>query len=507
MRRRTVPLEFASTAQGIGYYSRQRPTEIAIVEGNSTISYRQLAIRLAQFTKALRAISIGRGTVVGIETENAALHWLLILSAELIGAPALSFRRDKLSNPDFPFKLCDVFLTTARDARLGTGRIHILTSEWVKSVLNINIRPSELKNLETAPSPDDTVRFTTSSGTTGSPKLFTISYRIQQGRITKNVGLISKHISAPRYISFYSWWNLAALISANATLQMGGQVILTTKNEFSSQIRKHKANFSLLVAGDCESVVTQLTNEFEKPENFLIDVRGAPISLLLRARALEKIASQVHVVYATNEVGPISVAKEDEATEILPGVEIRIVDEDGREELQKDAESGLLLVRTDTMIQNYFENDPESARAFKDGWFNTKDVGRIDPDGRLAILGRSDDIVNVGGVKFPPVPVEHTLKSVLGVREAVIVGVVNENGIGVPGVAVEADSDLGIDLMKERIRQFFAGRRCYLLLVRSAPRTDNGKVKRREIKSRIQALASDQERIRLEAGEISFTAV
>lgn len=64
-----------------------------------------------------------------------------------------------------------------------------------------------------------------------------------------------------------------------------------------------------------------------------------------------------------------------------------------------------------------------SAVAFAGGWFHTGDAGRLAPDGRLEVLGRTDDLINTGGVKVAPVTVERALSAQPGVREACVVGV------------------------------------------------------------------------------------
>ncbi|HWC80932.1 MAG TPA: AMP-binding protein [Pseudonocardiaceae bacterium] len=99
----------------------------------------------------------------------------------------------------------------------------------------------------------------------------------------------------------------------------------------------------------------------------------------------------------------------------LDGVRVRLAGDAGRVEI-----SGPVLA-------NGYRRAPElTAAAFVDGWFVTGDAGVRHADGRLEILGRTDDLINTGGVKVAPVLVERALGAVAGVREACVVGVPDE---------------------------------------------------------------------------------
>ena len=95
----------------------------------------------------------------------------------------------------------------------------------------------------------------------------------------------------------------------------------------------------------------------------------------------------------------------------LDGVGVRI-DVDGRIHL-----AGPVLF-------DGYEGDPAStAEVLADGWFRTGDLGRLDDDGRLVVLGRVDDVVVSGGVNVPLPAVTDALLGVPGVRDAIAVGV------------------------------------------------------------------------------------
>lgn len=78
--------------------------------------------------------------------------------------------------------------------------------------------------------------------------------------------------------------------------------------------------------------------------------------------------------------------------------------------------------------------------AFRDGWFRTCDLGRLDSQGRLQVLGRADDMIVTGGLNVAPAEVEAVLTGLPGVAAACVVGVPDpEWGERVTAVVIPAD--------------------------------------------------------------------
>jgi O-succinylbenzoic acid--CoA ligase len=106
-----------------------------------------------------------------------------------------------------------------------------------------------------------------------------------------------------------------------------------------------------------------------------------------------------------------------------------------------------IRLRGPILATDYLHPSPEDADRFTvDGWFITDDIGRLDtaPDGEtvLEVLGRSDDMINTGGVKVSPMAVERTLEALPSVTDAVIIGVPDpEWGERVRAVVVPTDGD------------------------------------------------------------------
>jgi acyl-CoA synthetase (AMP-forming)/AMP-acid ligase II len=163
----------------------------------------------------------------------------------------------------------------------------------------------------------------------------------------------------------------------------------------------------------------------------------------------------------------------------LEGVEVRVAD---------PAEgAGELLVRSPALFSGYFDA-PEATRAvLRDGWLHTGDVGRLDADGQVTVLGRRRALLKRGGVPLAPRELEEAAERVAGVRAAAAVtGPAGDGGASETiFVCVERDpaaetppGPLGA-AVAAAVEQAvgFAPGRVVVLLPRSIPRTANGKIR------------------------------
>jgi acyl-CoA synthetase (AMP-forming)/AMP-acid ligase II len=106
---------------------------------------------------------------------------------------------------------------------------------------------------------------------------------------------------------------------------------------------------------------------------------------------------------------------------ISPGLEIRIIDDDGMEVPRDGVTMGRLLIRGPWVASCYFKDS--SPEKFVDGWLDTGDIATIDEDGYLAITDRSKDLVKSGGEWISSVDLENAIMAVPGVAEAAVIAI------------------------------------------------------------------------------------
>jgi fatty-acyl-CoA synthase len=124
----------------------------------------------------------------------------------------------------------------------------------------------------------------------------------------------------------------------------------------------------------------------------------------------------------------------------LPGLEVRIVDENGRE--LAVGERGEILVRGYSLLEGYYKDAVKTAQALDaEGWFHTGDVCSLDADGTIMFHGRIKDMLKVGGENVAAVEIESCLARHPAVRLAQVVGVPDKRLVEVPAAFIECKPD------------------------------------------------------------------
>jgi acyl-CoA synthetase (AMP-forming)/AMP-acid ligase II len=119
---------------------------------------------------------------------------------------------------------------------------------------------------------------------------------------------------------------------------------------------------------------------------------------------------------------PLDRARRKAGTVGFPaGPEIRIMADD--DTFLPAGEEGHIVIRGDNVTNGYFENPEANAKDFKNGWFDTGDIGSFDSDGYLTISGREKDIINRGGEKIMPVEVTYLLLQHPAIAQVAVFGV------------------------------------------------------------------------------------
>ena len=162
----------------------------------------------------------------------------------------------------------------------------------------------------------------------------------------------------------------------------------------------------------------------------------------------------------------------------MPGVEIRIVGEQGRD--CPPGTSGELWVRGANVCAGYWKRPDATAIAFADGWFRTGDIGACAADGYITLEGRRSDLIISGGFNIYPREIEELLAEQPGVREAAVVGVPDAVRGEVPVAYLVTDAPLDTVALDAAIRAQLASFKVPRAFIRvsALPRTALGKVQK-----------------------------
>ena len=175
----------------------------------------------------------------------------------------------------------------------------------------------------------------------------------------------------------------------------------------------------------------------------------------------------------------------------LPGVGLRVLDDAGAP--CTAGEVGNIQVRGPNVFQGYWRMPEKTAEEFSaDGWFRTGDVGRIDAQGYVTIVGRSKDLIISGGFNVYPAEVEATLNDLPGIAESAVVGVPHPDfGEAVVAVVVARpgstpDATALIGELKSKIANFKVPKRVFV--VDELPRNAMGKVQKNLLREQYRGL-------------------
>ncbi|KAK3701214.1 hypothetical protein LTR37_015593 [Vermiconidia calcicola] len=174
---------------------------------------------------------------------------------------------------------------------------------------------------------------------------------------------------------------------------------------------------------------------------------------------------------------------------ILPGVELRLVDEN-YEDVDPETQEGELLVRSPLVTNGYFENEGATREAFHEGWFCSGDIGII-RGGKFYVVDRKKELLKYKGLQVAPAEIENLLIHHPQIKEAAVVGVPapEDPGTDWPRAYVVAND---VDqISEEEVKKFVSDQlapykqlRGGVAFVDDIPKNAIGKMLRRELRDR-----------------------
>jgi malonyl-CoA/methylmalonyl-CoA synthetase len=170
----------------------------------------------------------------------------------------------------------------------------------------------------------------------------------------------------------------------------------------------------------------------------------------------------------------------------LPGVQLRIAEfKTGREMPQGDV--GIVEVKGPNIFKGYWLNPEKTASEFRpDGYFITGDMGLIEPDGYVQLVGREKDLIITGGLNVYPAEVEAVLDDREDIAEAAVIGVPHPD-LGEAVIAVvQPLGPFDGDAIRAALRDQLAGFKCpkQIVAVESLPRNTMGKIQKKLLRER-----------------------
>ncbi|MCW2823333.1 MAG: acyl-CoA synthetase, partial [Aeromicrobium sp.] len=199
--------------------------------------------------------------------------------------------------------------------------------------------------------------------------------------------------------------------------------------------------------------------------------------------------------FGQSEIGPLAtVLRPEEHAERAEScgrsvlfVEIRVVTEDGSD--VPAGEAGEVVYRSPQLCEGYWGKPEETAAAFRDGWFHSGDLVRVDQQGYLTVVDRIKDVINTGGVLVASREVEDAIYSHPAVAEVAVIGTPDERWIEAVTAVVVTKAPVTPEEIVAHARQSLAGYKVpkHVHLVDELPRNQSGKLLKRVLRDDLEA--------------------
>lgn len=537
---RTGPCDQPLLSQTIGTYlqeiAERFPDRPAVVVRHQKIrwSYREYLTRIDRLAKGLLALGIKSGDRVGIWSPNN-IEWCLVQFATArIGAimvcinPAyrsyeLEFAINNVGcralicasafkGSDYLAMLNELApeLAGSTPGRLAAARLPTLEmvirlgEEMTPGMLNFDavqtlgegVDPAVLARVGASLKPEDAINIQFTSGTTGNPKGATLSHRniLNNARLVASGMAFSEQdklcIPVPLYHCF-------GMVLGNLVCISVGACAL-----FPSEAFDPVATLQMVSEERCTAlhgVPTMFIAELELPQFASFDLSSLRTGIMAGAICPEplmrKVQSLMHmtevtIAYGQTECSPINHMTAIDAPldkrvttvgRALAHTEIKLVDASG--ETVPIGEKGEICCRGHGVMQGYWQDPAKTAQTIDDdGWLHSGDIGIMDEEGYVQIVGRIKDLIIRGGENIYPREIEERLYEHPAVQDAAVFGVDSERY----GEEVCAWVKLRPDQVasEEEIKHFLSARIAYfkvpryIRFVEEYPMTVTGKLQK-----------------------------
>lgn len=177
---------------------------------------------------------------------------------------------------------------------------------------------------------------------------------------------------------------------------------------------------------------------------------------------------------------------------LLPGLEMKIVNSEGREVAHDGKEMGELLLRGPWIINEYYKDPEKTKEAFVDGWFRTGDIVTIDENGYLQIVDRTRDLIKSGGEWISSVDLENTIMAHPDVLEAAVISIPSEKWQERPLACVVLKPEAKGRVKKEDILKFLEDKVAKwwipddVVFIDEIPKTSVGKFSKKTLREQFE---------------------
>jgi acyl-CoA synthetase (AMP-forming)/AMP-acid ligase II len=421
------------------HFARLEPGKRALHDGERSLTYLELDTRADALAGALAGAGVQRGEVVSAYLPNCIDYVLVVLAVARAGAVFSPINpRYKAYEVGAILRQARprvVFTTAAqspivREAASGAGQ---------SGVRVVNVDDDTLPQLLAGPASalpvvgeGDYFSLMFTSGTTGEPKGAMATHRARMLWVlnaTIQYGLDERD----HYLGTMPQVHSAGLTFTLMHLYAGATVRILPHfdpAEFVAIVARERVTSALTVP----TMLTMIVEEIDRAPQAValgslkrLVTCGSPLPLATKRRVIERVSDQLYDYYGSTESNSMTVLrpadqlrKPESVGQAFRNVELMIADEAGH--ACPTGTVGEVWCVNPSAMSTYRDRPEDTARAFTGRWFHTGDLGYLDAEGFLHLVGRLSDVVISGGVNIYPAEIEQVLMLHPSILDAAVVG-------------------------------------------------------------------------------------
>jgi acyl-CoA synthetase (AMP-forming)/AMP-acid ligase II len=401
----------------------------AVSDGRQSLSNTQLLDRVRAAARHLQDLGIGPGDVVALKLTNRVEFVLLLFAAWRLGA-TITPVNPSMTDVEVVRQVKDsrARLLVVEDCAVAPHGIAVLA---IGELYEGTVEPDQAPLLN----PATLALLIYTSGTTGVPKGVMLDHAnidamAEMGRLSLDVG------PADRCLLILPLFHVNGIVvSILMPLLVGASVVIAGRFDprtFFDLVEQERPTFFSAVPTIYGMLATLPDDVRPDTSSLRFGVCGAaPASAELLTRFEARYGFPLVEGYGLSEgtcgstINPVAGPRRAGTVGLpFPGQEIRIVDADGSE--VAPGSDGEVVVRGANVMRGYLGRPDETAKVIVNGWLHTGDVGHLDADGYLTLVGRSKDMIIRGGENIYPKEIEDVLAGDPSVLEAAVIGVPDE---------------------------------------------------------------------------------
>jgi acyl-CoA synthetase (AMP-forming)/AMP-acid ligase II len=489
---------FASAAQ-------RCPDRPGLIDELGTLTWRQLDERINALAAALQKLPSGRPKVIGIMCRNHRGFVEALVAANRIGSDVLLLNTsfagpamaDVVNREDVDAVIYDEEFTATVDRALADRPDATRIVAWTDGEHELTVEQLIAEHLGQHPerTGGKSKIILLTSGTTGTPK------GAKQSGGGAGVGTLKAILDRTPWRAeetvvivapMFHAWGFSQLIFAAS---MACTVV--TRRKFDPEatlelIDRHQATGLAVVPVMFDRIMDlpdDVRNRYSGRSLRFAAASGSRMRPDVVISFMDQFGDVIYNNYNATEAGMIATATPedlraapDTAGRPAGGTEIRILDPEFNE--LPVGEVGTIYVRNDTQFDGYTSG---AGKDFHAGFMSSGDVGYLDENGRLFVVGRDDEMIVSGGENVYPIEVEKTLAAHPEVAEAAVIGVDDEQyGQRLAAfVVLEPGGSASVETLKQHVRDNLANYKVprEIAILDELPRGSTGKIQRNELKS------------------------